>query len=603
MKSKLIVSALIVLTVLLCGNTLPAFAQTPIQHGGTLTLALANTIDNFSQFLTSSYQAWYFLQMCYPDLGVPLPTGVLHVAVSNYWSNSKANTWYFQIRPGMTWSDGVPVNATDLAYSIQLMFSSYSWGAGSLSLYSTYLAGPIDSAVKVDNATVVEVDLNQPLGTFGDVVGTENTPNLVPYHIWKNYINATTSPGPNFGTLVSAGAFYVSNYHLGDTQLTMLPNPYGSPFGGDSKGIPYLDKIIVQLVPTTQSMSLLLKGGQIDAAPVPPTDVAGLTSDPRFKVTYGPLSDTWVLEYPVFNYPYNMSAYRQALAYAINRTDLVQTALAGYGLPGNEGYMQPSNSPDYNPNVPAYNYNTTMAEQLLTSLNWTKHSDGFFYLPDGSAFTPVIYAPAENQQIVTAAERIAADLQRVGIDASAQPIASTSMVTIWDKATNMWLYLQNYGYPWSELFYDFSFDGFATGPPMMQPVFWPTSVEAQYNQTYAQMNLQGTPAGRSQYMWQLQSIVAQNLPSITLFYDDSVWVYNTQNFGGWPTTPSMMDWPGGMFNQTALASIYSLSAQNVTTMTSVAPTSSTSSSLYMVGGVIVVIALVAIAVYARRKRT
>jgi peptide/nickel transport system substrate-binding protein len=395
--------------------------------------------------------------------------------------------------------------------------------------------------------------------------------------------------------------YYISNYHLGDTQVTLLPNPYGSPFGGDRKGIPYLDKVVVQLVPTTQSMSLLLKEGQIDAAPVPPTDVAGLTSNPRFKVTYGPLSDTWLLEYPVFNYPYNMSAYRKALAYAINRTGLVQTALAGYGVPGSQGYLQPTNSPNYNPNVPSYDYNPRMAERLLSSLNWTKHSDGFYYLLDGSPFTPTIYAPAENQPIVTTANRIAEDLRAVGINARAQPIALTSMVTIWDKGTNMWLYLQSYGYPWSELLYDFSFDGFATGPPMMQPAFWPTSVETQYNRTLAQLNLQGTAAGRSQYMRQLQSIIAENLPSITLFYDDSVWVYNTQKLGGWPTTPSMMDWPGGMFNQTALASIYNRNAQNVTT-TSVAPTSSTPSSLYMIGGVIVVIALVAVAVYARRKR-
>ncbi len=603
MNSKLVISALIVLTVLLSANTLPAIAQSQIQHGGTLTLALANTIDNFSQFLTSSYQAWYMNQMVYPDLGVPLPSGLLHVALSSYWSNAGGDTWYFQLRPGMTWSDGVPVNATDLAYSIKLMFSSFSWGAGSLSLYTPFLAGTLDSAVKIDNATVVEIDLKQPLGTFGDVVGSENTPNLCPYHIWKNYINATTTPGPNFGTLVGAGAFYISNYTQGDTQITLLPNSYGSPFGGDSKGVPYLDKIVVQLVPATQSMSLLLKGGQIDAAPVTPTDVAGLVSDPRFQVTYGPLSDTWLMEYPVFNYPYNMSAYRQALAYAINRTDLVQTALAGYGVPGNPGYLQPSSSPDYNPNVPTYDYNPQMAEKLLSSLNWTKHSDGFYYLPDGSPFTPTIYAPAENQPIVTTADRIADDLQAIGINAKAQPIALTSMVTIWDKGTNMWLYLQNYGYPWSELLYDFSFDGFATGPPLMQPAFWPTSVETQYNQTLKQLNAQGTAAARSQYMWQLQSIIAQNLPSITLFYDDSVWVYNTQNFGGWPTTPSMMDWPGGMFNQTALASIYSLSAQTVSTtsMTSVAPTG-TPSSLYMIGGVIVIIALIAVAVYARRKR-
>jgi len=601
---KLVISAMIVLTVLLCANTLPAFSQSQIQHGGTLTLALANTIDNFSQYLTTSYQAWYFNQMVYPDFGVPLPSGIMHVAVSNYWSNEQATVWYFQIRPGMTWSDGVPVNATDLAYSIKLMFSSFPWGAGSLSSYTSFLAGSMDSAVKINNATVVEIDLNKPLGTFGDIVGAENTPNLSPYHIWKDYVNSTTSPGPNFGTLVGSGAYYISNYHQGDTQVTLLPNPYGSPFGGDAKGVPYLDKIVVQLVPTSQSMSFLLKGGQIDAAPVAPSDVAGLTSDPRFKVTYGPLSDTWLLEYPVFNYPYNMSAYRKALAYAINRTDLVQTALAGYGVPGNPGYLEPSSSPDFNPNVPTYDYNPQMAQQLLTSLNWTKHSDGFYYLPDGSAFTPTIYAPAENQPIVTTANRIAEDLRAVGINAKVEPIALTSMITIWDKGTNMWLYLQNYGYPWSALMYDFSFDGFGTGPPLMHPVFWPLSIETQFNQTLAQLSAAGTAQVRSQYMQQLQSIIAENLPSLTLFYDDSVWVYNTQNFGGWPTTPSMMDWPGGMFNQTALASIYSLSAQNVTTsMTSETSTSAGGqSSLYLLGGVIVVIALVGVVFFTRRKR-
>ena len=606
MKSKLVISALLTMTILLSANTLSAFGQT-IQHGGTLTLALPNTIDNFSQFLTSSYQSWYFLQMSYPNFGIPLPTGILHVAVSDYWSNTNATVWYFQIRSGMTWSDGVPVNATDLAYSIQLMLSTYTWGAGSLSTYQQYLAGTIQNSVKIDNATVVEVDLNQPLGTFGDTVGSENTPNLTPYHIWKDYINASTAPGSNFGTLVGAGAFYLSNFHQGDTQAVLLPNPYGSPFGGDSAGKPYVNQINVQLVPTTQDMSFLLKGGQIDAAPVAPSDVAGLTSDPNFKVTYGPTSDTWLLEYPVFNYPYNMSDFRKALAYSINRTDLVQTALSGYGIPGNPGYLPPSTSPDYNPNVPTYDYNPQMAQQLLSNLGWTKHSDGFYYLPDGTQFSPTLYAPAENQPVVTAANRIAQDLKAVGINAKVQAIALNSMITIWDKGNNMWFYEQNYGYPWSALLFDYSFDGFGSGPPLMQPVFWPTSIETQYNQTLKQLNAQGTATGRSQYMQQLQSIIAENLPSLTLFYTDSVWVYNTQHFGGWPTPPSMMEWPGGEFNQTALASIYSLSAQTVSNSTTSAATtqqsSGTSYSLYLIGAVVVVVVLVAVAMYARRKRT
>ncbi len=435
-------------------------------------MALANTLDNWTQFMTSSYQAWYFLQMAYPNLGIPLPSGIMHVALQDYWSNAQATTWYFRIRPGMTWSDGVPVNATDLEYSIRLMFSKFTWGGiGSLSVYQSYLAGPVTTAVHAVNSTVVEVDLNQPLGTFGDIAGAENTPNLTPYHIWKDYLNNVTMPGNNFGTLVGAGAFYISNFTQGDSQVVMLPNPYGSPFGGDAKGIPYLDQIIVKLVPTSASTSLMLKGGEIDAAPVSAADVAGLTSDPRFKVAYGPTPDTWVLEYPIFNYPYNMTDFRKAMAYAINRTDLVQVAYSGYAVPGSEGYLPSSRNM---PNLPQYDYNPQMAEQLLSGIGWTKQSDGFYHLPNGTRFSPTVYAPAELQPQVATANRIVQFLRAVGIDAQVQTLSLASMVDIWQKGTNMYLYLQNYGYPNPALLFDYSFAGFATGPPLKQPVFWPS---------------------------------------------------------------------------------------------------------------------------------
>src|SRR5208282_6120223 len=111
----------------------------------------------------------------YPDLGVPTASGLLHVAVSSYWSNPDATTWYFMIRPGMTWSDGVPVNATDLVYTLQLIFSTFTWGAGSLSGYASSLAGSVTNSIKVYNSTVAEVDFNTPSGLMGDIIGAENT--------------------------------------------------------------------------------------------------------------------------------------------------------------------------------------------------------------------------------------------------------------------------------------------------------------------------------------------------------------------------------------------------------------------------------------------
>jgi len=609
-----VVSKLRILTValffgvLVASSFLPGFAQT-IQHGGNLHLALPNTIDNFSQFLTSSYQAWFFNQMVYPDPGVPTAFGLMHLAVSDYWSTPDATTWYFMVRPGMMWSDGVPVNATDLTYTIQLMFSTYTWGGGALSGLANTLKGSVTDSIKVYNSTVTEVDLSSPNGLLGDAIGAEDTPNLVPYHIWKDYIVNGTAPGPNFGTVVGAGAFYISNYTQGDTQIVLLPNSHGSPFGGDPQGVPYLNQITVLLVPTTQDLSLMLKGGQIDAASIAPSDVAGITSSPNFQVTSGPTPDTWQLEFPIWNYPYNQLAFRQALAYAINRTDLVQTALAGYGAPGNEGYIPPEKASEFNSSVPEYNYNPQMAGSLLQSLGWTKNSNGYYQTQNGTVFSPTLYAPAEQQPEVTAGNRIVQDLRAVGIDAQIQTIATTSMSEIWGKGTNMYLYEQYYGNPNSELLtFRYAFDGWNTGPPLIMdaahPIFTPVSVYQDYNQTVNQLYATGSADQRAQLMQKLQGIIAEQLPSITLYYVDSVWVYSTANFGGWPTSPSTLDWPGGMFNMTALASIYSLSAQTMSSTTSSSSGASGGSNMtYIIGGIVVVLLVAAIAVKSRKKGT
>jgi len=108
---------------------------------------------------------------------------------------------------------------------------------------------------------------------------------------------------------------------------------------------------------------------------------------------------------------------------------------------------------------------------------------------------------------------------------------------------------------------------------------------------------------RAQLMQKLQGMVATNLPSITLYYVDSVWVYNTANFEGWPTPPSTMDWPGGMFNMTALASLFSLSAQTMSSTSSATSTFAGAgvSTGYIVGAVVVVIIVIAAAVMMRKR--
>ncbi len=634
---------LFALSTLVASLSAPAFAQSTPPQGGTLILALPNTIDTFNQLQTNSYQAWYFNQLMYPDNGVPTSTGIVPVAVSHYWSNANATIWYFRVTPGMTWSDGVPANATDLAFSFQSMFTSYAWGAaGSLASYASLLNGNITSAIKVDNSSVVEVDFSKPFGLFGDIAGTENTPNFTPEHIWDHLLNQTAAPPPNFGTIVGAGPFYISNFHQGDDEITLLPNTYGTPWGGNSKGVPYLSQIDVQLVPSSSSLAVLLEGGSIDAAPLAPSDVAGVLSNPNIQVAATNGTGLWYIEFPSTTYPYNMTAFRQAMAYGINLNDLVTNALAGYGSPATSAFIPPSNSPEYNSSVPAYAYNPNMSTSLLQSLGFKMGSNGFYNLPNGTAFQPPLYVPSEQTEIVLAGTLIVRDLNAMGIDAVLRPIATTSMSSIWYQGINMYLEEQNFGYPNSELLTDDSFYSFyTTAGPTQGVAFANATVSREYNTTVAQLEASGNQSQRYQLEQKIEGIIGNYLPSIPLFYPDFIWGFNRADFGGWPTPPSSFELPGAVLNMTALSDIYQISpthsqsastvtttaspatttvvmtstgspsvatttASVGTTVTSVVTTTAVSSSsnttLYAALAVIVVIIVIAAAIMATRRK-
>jgi peptide/nickel transport system substrate-binding protein len=544
-------------------------------------LALPNTIDTFNQMQTNSYQAWYFNQLMYPDNGVPASTGLVHVAVQSYSSNTNATIWYLHVTPGMTWSDGVAANATDLAFSLRVMFSSFGWGgAGSLSGYASLLNGNASTAVKIDNSSVVEIDFKQPFGLFGDIAGSENTPNFTPQHVWTNLINNTSPPPVNFGTVVGAGPFYISNFHQGDQKIVLLPNTHGTPWGGDANHVPYLNQIVVQLVPSSSSLAVLLQGGQIDAAPLAPSDVAGILSNPNIQVSATNGTGLWYIEFPAETYPYNLAAFRQAMAYGIDRNALVTSALAGYGQPGTSAFIPPSNSPEYNSSVPQYSFNVNTSKALLQSAGFKMGSDGFYTLPNGSTFQPPLYVPSEQTEIVLAGTLIVRDLQAMGIDAQLKPIATTSMTSIWYQGINMYLEEQNFGYPNSELLTDQSFYSFfTTAGPTQTHAFANSTVAQEYNSTVAQLEASGSQAQRYQLEQKIEGIIGNYLPSIPLFYPDFIWGFNKANFGGWPTAPSSFELPGAVFNLTALASVYQISSQgSVTSTTSAASSASPSTT-------------------------
>lgn len=593
----------------------PVKAKAPAYQSGTLNLAQPNCIDSFSQFTTTCSPPWYYLSVLYPEDGIPTATGVFHEPVESYWSSPNGTIWYFRVTPGMTWSDGVAANATDLAWSIQQMYASYSWGAGSTAAYASLLKGTPQQAVTAVNSSVAAVKLKAPFSILGDIIGTEDTPNFTPYHVWKKWINGTTAPGSLFGRdLVGVGPYYVKSFSQGNLQLIMAANPYSTPWGDPANnGQPYFSQVVTQLVPSSSSLAQLLLGGQIDAAPVAPSDVAGLLSNPNIKVQATPGTGLWYIEFPANHFPYNVAAFRHAMMYAINTPSLVQSALAGYGTSANAAFI-PSTAPEFNSSIPTYAYNVNQSKALLASTGLKIGSNGFYTFPNGTAFTPNVYVPAEQTPIVLAGTLVVQDLQAVGINAQLRTIAGATMSSVWYQGVNMYFEFQNFGYPNSELLTDQSFYSFflSAGPNPGQHSFAQSSVGTKYNSTVAALESSTSPQQVVSYEKKIQGLVADYLPSIPLFYPDFIWAYNNQKVANWPTGTSSFELPGLVWNLTALAylrpaslsitSTTSTPTQTSGTQTSTTTQAATDYTVYYLGAAVVVLLVVVVGLLAVRRR-
>jgi peptide/nickel transport system substrate-binding protein len=307
-----------------------------------------------------------------------------------------------------------------------------------------------------------------------------------------------------------------------------------------------------------------------------------------------------------------MTDFRQAMADAINTQSLVQNALAGYGTVANAAFI-PSNSPGFNSSVPSYSYNVNASQQLLQNMGLKMGSNGYYTFPNGTAFSPNVYVPAEQTPIVLAGTLVVQDLQAVGIDAQLRTIAGASMSTVWYQGSNMYFEEQNFGYPNSELLTDQSFYSYfySAGPQAGQHPFANPTVGAEYNSTVAALEASTSPAQVQSLEQKIQGIVADYLPSIPLFYPDIIWAYNTQDVQGWPQSPSSFELPGLVFNLTALSTIHPPAAATTVT-TSSTPASSTSSTTsssvslnaaYGAGVLAVAVVITAIAGMTTRRRS
>jgi len=316
-------------------------------YGGTLTEGEIGSPRFINPLLAISDADRDLSQLTYAGLMGLSGTGALvPVLAEDYTVSADGKSYTFVLRKNATFSDGVPVTADDIVFTVQkaqnpaLKSPAYANWAG------------VDASV-VDSRTV-RFTLAKPYAPFLGLT----TLGILPERLWRN-VSDEEFP---FSTLetnpVAAGPFKVvsvSRDASGLIQNVLLAaNPHYV------LGRPYLDNIRFNFYSRTEDLTSAIKNGEVESAYDVPSSYELTVPYARvFGVFWNPS------EKPV----YARAEVRKALSLALDRSAIVDTVLGGHAT-AIMGPVPPGGSIKQVP-IPQSKNPTADAAHVLQVAGWT----------------------------------------------------------------------------------------------------------------------------------------------------------------------------------------------------------------------------------------
>jgi peptide/nickel transport system substrate-binding protein len=228
--------------------------------------------------------------------------------------------WIIKLRPGVTFHDGKPLTAQDVIYSFQRIKTGKNKVTGAPFSGSNAL-GPMDlSALKALDNRTVQVTFTSPYASF-----TEQLEYWYFLYIIPDGFNPETQK-PN-GT----GPFMYKSFTPEQRSVfTRNPNFWQS-------GLPYVDSLTIIDFPDTTSLQDALTTGQIHAASGfdgPQMAALGTVSGVTTVASHTGSITPFTMR--VDQAPFSDVNVRQAMRYLVDRPQLIDSALDGYGVVAND---------------------------------------------------------------------------------------------------------------------------------------------------------------------------------------------------------------------------------------------------------------------------
>lgn len=336
--------------------------EVPAVYGGTLKIAGEAEVGN--PWTPANVQCDSFCQMRIRAVIEPLAAVDADLEVRPFLAeaitpNADATVWTIDVRQGITFTDGTPLDADAVIYNLQ-----ETWGGLLVAEAMRDVARDASGALMIEKTG--DYSLTVTTGRNGDPAQPVSWPGFPSFMAGQagfiaspTWLQAVKDGTADATAMVGTGPFLLQEYNPGDS-MTVVRNPDYWLTAPNGDQLPYLDEIEFFVINDAKKMSDALRTGTVDLiATSDGSNINSFAGDDKYptelQAQYG---ETAYVMFHLTQPGLDDQRVRCALNQAVDKQALIDTVYGG-GLdvangpfsPGQEGYLADNGSLPYDPDA------------------------------------------------------------------------------------------------------------------------------------------------------------------------------------------------------------------------------------------------------------
>lgn len=523
---KLIASAAVVVVALVAATVAGAQSDEKV----VLTVGNVGKLDSPNVTVGYTVEAYELWNLHYATLTDKAADDFATIpGLAESWEGSDDGlVWTYTLRDGLQWSDGEPLTAEDIAYTINRARDE-EW----LNHFST--VENLTAEATDDRTLVLTSKVPDPKLPTMDVY-------IVPKHIYED-IGADEITKYDALDGVGSGPFTLVENKPGQ-YWRMAANP--NYWGGD----PAIDEVVFRVFSNADAMVAALEKGELDAAMAVPASSFDRLSNTEGIVTIegqqGGFDEVALNAGAGFGKPHPALLdvrVRQAIAHAIDKETLLERVFSGIGEVGQSMSVSPNRAwlPELTEDE-IFEFDLEKAKSILEEAGYRDtDGDGIREMPDGTQPLEFRYANrTESQYAKPLAEFVTGWLREIGIDTTISSYDDSQLGEVIGKGEYelFWWGWVPFVDPDPQLSY-FTCDQVSTDPEDPTNYYNDASwCNEEYDRLYQEQKVELDQDRRIEIVHDMLRLFYKEAAFVVTDYSPDLQAYRTDRFEGWLRQPA-----------------------------------------------------------------